>query len=173
VAAGAALGPVLDQLIDGFDGRQMTPASRMARLGALATLRGRRPPTLRGPRRIQAGGQRGVARVSAQALLELGDARRKLRDLFILPGDLCRQRQKHGHDGLAALLVDRLRLGALHAQGIRDARVSACPSPSAGSAVSQADRLNAYDVSWTIGVNNCGTPDILCEAMRGLDFANC
>jgi hypothetical protein len=36
VAAGAALGPALDELIERFDGRQMTTASGMARLGTLA-----------------------------------------------------------------------------------------------------------------------------------------
>jgi hypothetical protein len=126
VAAAAARGPVLDELMDGFEGRQMTTTSRVARLGALATLRGRRPPALRRPGRILAGGRRGVARVAAEALLEFRDARRQLGDLLILPGDLRRQRQEHSHDGLAALLVDRLRLGAFHAQGVRGAGASAC-----------------------------------------------
>jgi hypothetical protein len=34
VAAGAALGPVVDELVERLDRRQMTTASRMTRLGA-------------------------------------------------------------------------------------------------------------------------------------------
>ena len=42
--------------------------------------------------------------------------------------------KEQGHDGLASLLVDRLRLGALHAQGLRGAGVRAClHAPSAVS----------------------------------------
>jgi hypothetical protein len=74
VAAGAALGPVVDELVKCRDGRQMTTASRMARLGAAPAPRGCSLPALRRGRWILAGGQRGVARVAVQAPLQLGDA---------------------------------------------------------------------------------------------------
>src|SRR5450759_5084997 len=74
VAAGAALGPVVDQLIDRLDRPQRTTASRMARLGAGPPARGRltRPRWRRGW--ILAGGQRGVARVSVAAVFKVGNA---------------------------------------------------------------------------------------------------
>src|SRR5450830_1574279 len=49
VAAAAASGPVIDELVERLERRQMTTASRMARLGALATLRRRRPSAFRRP----------------------------------------------------------------------------------------------------------------------------
>src|SRR5450756_3214692 len=75
VAAAAASGPVVEKLVERLDRRQMTTASRMARLGALATLRRRCPSAFRRPRRILAGRCGGVARVAVQALLELRDSR--------------------------------------------------------------------------------------------------
>src|SRR5450756_3251247 len=68
VAAGAAGGPVVDRLVERLNRRQMTTASRVARLGAGPPARSRltRPRWRRGW--ILAGGQRGVARVSVEAL---------------------------------------------------------------------------------------------------------
>jgi hypothetical protein len=67
--------------------------------------------------------------------LELGDSRRQLGDLHLLCGNLRRERQEHSDDGLAALLVDRLRFAAFHAPGVRGARVEACLRPSTVSSV--------------------------------------
>ena len=121
VAAGAALGPMVDHLTDCLDRCQPATVSRMARLGSMATLRGGHPPTPRSPGRILAGRHRGVARVAGKPPLELGDSCRQLGDLNLLCGNLRRQRQEHSDDGFAPLLVDCLRLGAFHAQGIRGA----------------------------------------------------
>src|SRR5665811_429339 len=73
MAAAAARGPVLDELVEQLDRRQMTTASRMARLGAAPAPRRSSLPALRRGRRILAGGHRGVARVAVQAPLQLGD----------------------------------------------------------------------------------------------------
>ena len=136
VAAAAAGGPVVEKLVERLDRRQMTTVSRMARLGAAPAPRGSSLPALRRGRRILAGGQRGVARVAVQAPLKLGDAfvllgqaLAQLSDLTPKQGVLRRELQEHGDDRLASLLVDRLRLGALHAQGLRGAGVRACLCP--------------------------------------------
>src|SRR5450830_253103 len=133
VAAGAALGPVVDELVDRLDRCQPTTASRMARLGAGPPARGRltRPRWRRGW--ILAGGQRGVARVSAQALFKIGNAdlkppvrRAQFGDLSPEQSVLRRELQEHSDDRLTSLLIDRLSLGAFHAQGVRGAEGRAC-----------------------------------------------
>jgi hypothetical protein len=133
VAAGAALGPVVDELVECRDGRQMTTASRMARLGAAPAPRGCSLPALRRGRWIQAGGQRGVARVAVQAPLQLGDALLLLGEAPAQLGDLTPEQsvlggefEEHSDDRFTSLLIDRLSLGALHAQGLRGAEVRAC-----------------------------------------------
>src|SRR5450830_1712576 len=136
VAAGAALGPVVDELVDRLDRCQPTTASRMARLGAGPPARGRltRPRWRRGW--ILAGGQRGVARGAVQAPLKLGDALLLLGEALAQLGDISpeqsvlrRELEEHSDDRLTSLLIDRLSLGAFHAQGLRGARVRACLCP--------------------------------------------
>lgn len=136
VAAGAARGPVLDELIERRQRRQTTTVAWMAGLGAASASRGRSRAALRRGRRIQAGGQRGVARVAAQAPLQLGEALLLLGEALSQLGDLLpeesvlgRELKQHGDDRLASLLIDRLGLGALHAQRVRGAGVSACLRP--------------------------------------------
>ena len=62
----------------------------------------------------------------ADALLLPGDALSQLRDLLpeesVLRGEL----EEHGDDRLTSLLIDRLSLGAFHAQEVRGAGVRAC-----------------------------------------------
>src|SRR5450759_4833373 len=133
VAAGAALGPVLDELVERRDRRQMTTASRMAGLGTASAPRGRSLVALRRGRRILAGRQRGVARVAVQAPLQLGDALSLLGDALSQVRDLApeqsvlrRELQEHSDDRLTSLLIDRLSLGAFHAQRVRGTEVRAC-----------------------------------------------
>src|SRR5450830_1845877 len=153
VAAGAALGPVVDELVERLYRCQPTTASRMARLGAGSPARGRlaRSRWYRG--RIGRGRQRGVARVSLEALFKIGNADLKPPVRLAQFGDLSpeqsvlrRELQEHSDDRLRPLLIDRLSLGAFHAQGVRGAEGRAClcpprPSPHRWPWV---DQLNAY-----------------------------
>ena len=133
VAAATAGGPVVDELVERLERRQNPTASRMAGLGAGPPARSRltRPRRRRGW--ILAGGQRGVARVSVEALFKIGDADLKppvrlaqLGDLSPEQSVLRREFQEHSDDRFTSLLIDRLSLGALHAQGLRGAGVRAC-----------------------------------------------
>src|SRR5450759_1523235 len=140
MAAATATGPVVDELVERLYRCQMTTASRMARLGAAPAPRGSSLPALRRGRRILAGGQRGVARVAVQAPLKLGDALLLLGEALAQLGDLTpeqsvlrRELQEHSDDRFTSLLIDRLSLGAFHAQGLRGARVRACLCPPAVS----------------------------------------
>jgi len=133
VAAAAAGGPVVEKLVERLDRRQMTSASRMARLGAGPPARSRltRPRWRRGW--ILAGGQRGVARVSVEALFKVGNAGlqppvrlAQLGDLSPEQSVLRRELEEHSDDRLTSLLIDRLSLGAFHAHRVRGAEVGAC-----------------------------------------------
>src|SRR5665648_142357 len=133
MAAAAARGPVVDELVERRDRRQMTTASRMARLGAGPPARSRlmRSRWCRGW--IGRGWQRGVARVSVEALFKIGNADLKppvrlaqLGDLSPEQSVLRRELQEHSDDRLTSLLIDRLSLGAFHAQGVRGAEGRAC-----------------------------------------------
>src|SRR5665811_1883503 len=101
-----------------------------------ATLRRRCPSAFRRPRRILAGRCGGVARVAVQALLKLGDALLLLGEALAQLGDLTPEQsvlggefEEHSDDRFRSLLIDRLSLGALHAQGLRGAGVRACLMP--------------------------------------------
>src|SRR5665647_1495471 len=105
VAAAAASGPVVDELVERLYRCQPTTASRMARLGAGPPARGRltRPRWRRGW--ILAGGQRGVARVAVAALFKVGNADLKppvrlaqLGDLSPEQSVLRRELQEHSDD---------------------------------------------------------------------------
>ena len=88
MAAGATRGPVVEKVVERLARRQLTTASRMARLGAALAPRRSSLPALRRGRRILAGRQRGVARVALQAPLELGDALLLLGEALAQLGDL-------------------------------------------------------------------------------------
>ena len=83
-------------------------------------------------RRVRARRGRGVARAAVQPPLELGDPLILARDTRFQPADLLIHPQQHRNHSLAALVVDRLRLGALHTP-VFDA-AGLCPP----------DQLNAY-----------------------------
>ena len=133
MAAAAATGPVVDGLVERLYRCQPTTASRMARLGAGPPARGRlaRSRWYRG--RIGRGWQRGVARVSVEALFKIGNADLKPPVRLAQFGDLTpeqsvlrRELQEHSDDRLTSLLIDRLSLGVFHAQGLRGAGGRAC-----------------------------------------------
>jgi len=139
VAAGAARGPVLEKLVERRDRRQMATASRMAGLGAAPAPRERSLAALGRGQRIQAGGQRGVARVAVEAPLQLGDALLLLGEALSQLGDLSleesvlrRELHEYGDDRLTSLLIDRLSLGALHTHRVRGTAVRACLRPLGG-----------------------------------------
>ena len=119
VAAGAALGPMVDDLLNCLDRGQSPTVAFMTPLGSRVATRRRRPLARRRAGRILAGWQRGVARVAVQAPLKPGDALLLLAQPLVKLGNLCRERQERSDYRLASLLIDRLRLGALHAHGIR------------------------------------------------------
>ena len=102
-------------------GLSATPATR----GALAPLRW-------ATRRVRARRGRGVPRAAVQPPLELGDPLVLTRDTRFQPADLLIHPQQHRNHNLAALVVDRLRLGALHTPVFDAAEL--CPP----------DQLNAY-----------------------------
>ena len=117
VAAGAALGPVLDHLIHRAGGQQIAPAALVAALG-----------TLRAPRAVLAsrgrlagsiGARRsgGVARVAIQPALELLDPLVLAGHALLQPLDLSVHAQEHLDDDLAPRVIDGLRLSAVHALG--------------------------------------------------------
>src|SRR5450756_1650740 len=147
VAAAAASGPVVYELVERLYRCQPTTASRMARLGAGSPARGRlmRSRWCRG--RILRGRQRGVARVSLEALLELCDA--GLQPSVRL--DQLIDSHQQGERRLPVAVENRLRLGTFHSPRVRRTQEGPC------SPAGQGD-LNAYHVSWTIGPNSCGTP---------------
>jgi hypothetical protein len=74
VAAAAASGPVVDDLIERLDRCQPTTASWMARLGTALAPRRSSLPAFGRPGRILAGRCRRVAGVAVQAPLKIGDA---------------------------------------------------------------------------------------------------
>jgi len=88
---------------------------------------------------IGRGRQRGVARVSVEALFKIGDADLKAPVRLAQLGDLSpeqsvlrRELQEHSDDRFTSLLIDRLSLGAFHAQGLRGAGMRACLCPLGG-----------------------------------------
>src|SRR5450756_2977002 len=133
MAAAAATGPVVDELVERLYRCQPTTASRMARLGAGPPARGRlaRSRWYRG--RIGRGRQRGVARVSLEALLELCDA--GLQPSVRL--DQLIDSHQQGERRLPVAVENRLRLGTFHSARVRRTQEGPC------SPAGQGD-LNAY-----------------------------
>lgn len=114
VSAAATRRPVIDHLIDRARRQQVTPTAGMPRLPATATTRTPLSTLALTPRRISARRRRTITRAAIQPSL-------KLRNPLILPCntrlqplDLLIHPQQNRHHNLAALVVDRLRLGALH-----------------------------------------------------------
>jgi hypothetical protein len=111
----AALRVVLDHLVH-CAGRQQLPAMALVtRLSALLAPRRVLAPSRRRGRRVGTWGLRAIARAAVQPALELRDPLILARDTLLEPPDLLVHPQEHRHDDLAALVVDRLRLRALHA----------------------------------------------------------
>ena len=151
--------PVHDHLVD-RRGRQELPA--LALMTRLAAGRSARPILAAAPRRcarrIGARRLRRVPRRAAQLTLQLrdplvlpGDPCAQLLDLHLQPLVLCRQRQQHLNDGIAALPIDRLGLAPLHTPRFDAARL--CPP----------DQLNAYAKylicrDFVVGVTACRFP---------------
>ncbi len=137
--AAATRRPVLDNLIDRPRRQQRTALALMTGLRARLSPRG----VLAAPRRrARPIGARRLRRVTRRALgraLELRDPlvltrdpRRQLLDLRLKPRVLRRQRKQHIDDDVAAPVIDRLSLTALHTTTFDTAAL--CPP----------DRLNAY-----------------------------
>lgn len=124
VAAATALGPVLDHLIDRPRRQQRPAVTLMTVLGALLATRGVLA-ALGIARRIGARRTRRVARALVQLALELPDTSLKLLDAPIHP-------QQHLDHDLTTGIINRLRLGTLHANGFDTPRL--CPP----------NRLNGY-----------------------------
>ena len=116
-ARAAALGPVIDDLVHLLERQQGPALARVAGLSAGPPGRGRltRPRRRRG--RVGRGRQRGVVRVAAQALLEIGDATLKPPVRLDQLGGLHEQGDRH----LPVAIKDRLRLGAFHDPRLRRA----------------------------------------------------
>src|SRR5450756_467228 len=133
MTAAATTRPVLDDLIDAFKRKQETARALVAGLATPLSARGRlaRPRWRRG--RIGRGWQRGVARASAQALLELCDA--GLQPSVRL--DQLIDSHQQGERRLPVAVENRLRLGTFHSARVRRTREGPC-SPNG-----QGD-LNGY-----------------------------
>jgi len=117
VAAPAARGPVVDDLIHRLGWDQMAPITFVTRLGAPFAA-GRPGLLVRGRLRgILAGWEREVLGVAGKAPLQLGDALLLLFELRLQQGHLGRKGKERGNHCLASLVVDRLCFGALHARG--------------------------------------------------------
>ena len=132
VPALAPVRPVLDDLVDGPRRQQRPPLALVTGLAALLATRSVLAAPRRRAGRILAGRLRGVARVAPQPALELRDALLLTGHTLGQPRDLLVHPQQHRDHRLTALVVDRLRLGALHTTEF--AAAALCP----------ADRLNAY-----------------------------
>jgi len=128
-AARAALGPVLDDLVELRDGHEL--ASRTLVAGLTARLAGARSLGLwNAARRLARRRQRGVARVLAQLLLEALDPRLQASDLALMAR---RQLDQELDASLATGVIDRFRLGALHAPRFDAAPTSPVMSTAARS----------------------------------------
>jgi hypothetical protein len=123
VTAVAAIRPMIDDLVDRPRRQQRAALALMPRLAALPAPRRILAAPGRRARRIDARRLRRVARAAVQPPLQLrdpliltGNPGRQALDLRLQTLVLRRQRQQHRDDRVTALLVDRLRLGALHTQ---------------------------------------------------------
>jgi hypothetical protein len=107
VSTATALGPMLDHPIDRARRQQLAAVVLMAILGALLASRG-----VLGARRLPGGSELGYAEELPESFLsalELLNASLKLPDTAI-------HREQHLNDRLTSGVIDRLRLGTLHAQ---------------------------------------------------------
>src|SRR5450756_59027 len=135
-ARAAALGPVLDELIDALERKQGTASALVAGLGAPLSARAWPARSRRCRGRVGRGWQRGVARASAQTLLELCDA--GLQPAVRL--DQLIDSHQQGERRLPVAVEYRLRLGTFHSARVRRTQEGPC-SPNG-----QGD-LNAYSFS--------------------------
>src|SRR3990170_8701290 len=117
-AGPTALRPVLVGLVDPLERKQPTVPALVARLPAGPPPRDRFPRARRGGGRVGRGRQRGVARAPPEALLEVGDALLQPPivgiELVEAPLELPEAKQDL-NARLPPRVVDRLRLGTLHA----------------------------------------------------------
>jgi hypothetical protein len=113
VPAAAALRPVLNDLIDRPRRQQRTPVALMATLRAAFAPR-RILAMRRRRRRIRTRRSGGVPRKTVQLALKLSDPLVLARHALPQPPDLLVHPNEDGHHDLAALLIDRPRLRAVH-----------------------------------------------------------
>jgi hypothetical protein len=121
VTAVAAIRPVIDDRIDRPRRQQRAALALMPGLATLTATRRILPAPRHHARRINTRRLRTVTRASIQPPLELRDplvltsnSSREALDLRLKALVLSRKRQQHRDDRITPLLVDGLRLGALH-----------------------------------------------------------
>jgi hypothetical protein len=132
VPAVTAQRPVLDYLIDRARRQQIPTVTLVPRLPAMPTARRTLVPLRCVTGRVRARRSRGIPRATVQPPLKLGDPLILTRNTSFKPTDLLIHPQQHRHHGLAALVIDRLSLRALHTPIFDGAEL--CPP----------DPLNAY-----------------------------
>ena len=133
VAAGATLGPVVDELIDALKRKQGTASALVAELAPTLSARAWLVRSRRRRGRILRGWQRGVARTPVEALLELCQAGLqppvRLNQLI--------DSHQQGERRLPVAIEDRLCLGPLHTGRVRRIQEGPCSATGPGD-------LNAY-----------------------------
>jgi hypothetical protein len=116
VTAPTALRPVLDHLIHGRERQELTAVTLMPGLRALRTPGRVLPPLGLLARRIDTRRAGRITRAAIQPTLKLSDPLILASDMRLKLLDPATHRQQHLNDGLTTLVIDRLRLNALHAQ---------------------------------------------------------
>jgi hypothetical protein len=125
VPAATAHRPMLDYFIDRARRQQIPTVTLVPRLPAMPTARRTLAPLRRAGGRIRARRSRGIPRATVQPPLKLGDPLILTRNASFKPTDLLIHPQQHRHHGLTALVIDRLRLQALHTHKFDEAEL--CP----------------------------------------------
>ena len=133
VSTVAARRPVLHDVAHRAHRQQIPPATFVPGLPATTASRGALASLECFARRVRARGSRGVPRAAVQSTFQLGDPLVLTRNTSFKPADLLIHPQQNRHHNLAALLIDRLRLSALHTP-VFDTAKSNPPNP-----------LNAYE----------------------------